>query len=342
MDRVEARLEIGDGPPHYLAIQRHPPEEAVALVAAALGTRVRRVGKDTIGASHAVYFLTLEDGREVVARLSIHAEHDLARDLWATEVCRQQGVPAPQVLAARTDRSQGTPFAVLSRLPGLPAKGVALSPPEREVVFAQMGRFLARIHRLRLAGYGELRPVQRHVADVPLAARYAGTAPSLFDFVLSGVERPLRELDALRSHPSWPAGALSTAYVQRLLACYARERDLLNLRQAVLVHGDYRLKNALLDGSRVSGIVDYELATAGDPAMDLAWLRFQDVRTDAERAAVWRGYGSVPDALIERRLLLYELWWTLRRLWWDVMTHNGDETTESLTNLDRTVEQLER
>jgi aminoglycoside phosphotransferase (APT) family kinase protein len=300
------------------------------------------VGKDTIGASHAVYFLTLEDGREVVARLAIHAEHDLARDLWATEVCRHAGVPAPEALAVRTDRSQGTPFAVLSRLPGRPANDVALSPREREGVFAQMGRHLARIHRIRLAGYGELQAVQRPGAHVPLAARYAGTAPSLFDFVLRGVERTLRELDALRAHPSWPAGALSTASVQRLLACYSREHDLLTLRQAVLVHGDYRLKNALLDGSRVSGIVDYELATAGDPAMDLAWLRFQDVRTDAEWAAVWRGYGAVPDASIECRLLLYELWWTLRRLWWDVMTHDGDETAASLANLDRIVEQLER
>jgi hypothetical protein len=76
--------------------------------------------------------------------------------------------------------------------------------------------------------------------------------------------------------------------------------------------------------------------------MDLAWLRFQDVRTDAEWSAVWRGYGSAPIASLERRLLFYELWWTLRRLWWDVMTHDGDETAASLANLDRIVEQLER
>ena len=333
--------EIADGPPHYLAIQRHAPEEAVALVEAAMAAHVRRVGKDTIGASHAVYFLTLEDGREVVARLAIHADHDLARDLWATEVCRRHGVPAPEVLAARTDRSRGTPFAVLSRLPGHPAKDVTLAPHERAVVFEQMGRYLARIHRVHLAGYGELQPAEGAGAGSPLEARYAGMAPSLFDFVLSGVKRTLGELDALRSHPSWPTEALPAAYVERLLACYTREHDRLNLQDSVLVHGDYRLKNALLDGSRVTGIVDYELGTAGDPAMDLAWLRFQDVRTDAEWSAVWRGYGSAPNASLERRLLLYELWWTLRRLWWDVMTHDAEETVESLANLDRIVEQLD-
>ena len=107
--------------PHYAAIQRHASEEADSLVQDALGVGVSRVEKDVVGASHAIYFLQLGDGREVVARVAIHPEHDVARDLWAMEVCRARGVPAPRVLAAHTDRAAGTPFAVLSRLPGNPA-----------------------------------------------------------------------------------------------------------------------------------------------------------------------------------------------------------------------------
>jgi hypothetical protein len=55
MDEPARPLE---GPPHYPVIQRHLPEEAIVLTEKALHTRVRAVRKDTIGASHAIYFLT--------------------------------------------------------------------------------------------------------------------------------------------------------------------------------------------------------------------------------------------------------------------------------------------
>src|SRR5207237_9023128 len=39
-----------------------------------------------------------------------------------------------------------------------------------------------------------------------------------------------------------------------------------------LVHGDYRLGNPMVDGDRVSGVLDWELAHVGDPTEDLGWL----------------------------------------------------------------------
>jgi aminoglycoside phosphotransferase (APT) family kinase protein len=42
---------------------------------------------------------------------------------------------------------------------------------------------------------------------------------------------------------------------------------------AVLVHGDYSLRNVLLDGDRVSAILDWELCSVSHPAEDLAYMR---------------------------------------------------------------------
>jgi aminoglycoside phosphotransferase (APT) family kinase protein len=39
-----------------------------------------------------------------------------------------------------------------------------------------------------------------------------------------------------------------------------------------LVHGDYRVGNCLVDGGRISGILDWELAHVGDPRFDLGYL----------------------------------------------------------------------
>ena len=86
----------------------------------------------------------------------------------------------------------------------------------------------------------------------------------------------------------------------------------------------------------MTGIVDFELAEAGDPAMDLAWLRVEDVRNEREWEAVCRGYGLTVDTAFEQRLRLYELWWRLRRLWWEVMTRDEGAVRSGL----RSVEQL--
>jgi len=40
----------------------------------------------------------------------------------------------------------------------------------------------------------------------------------------------------------------------------------------VLVHGDFRLGNLMVDGDGLVGVLDWELAHVGDPAEDLGWL----------------------------------------------------------------------
>ena len=42
--------------------------------------------------------------------------------------------------------------------------------------------------------------------------------------------------------------------------------------RTVLVHGDFKPGNALLDGDRIVALLDWELAHLGDPAEDLGWV----------------------------------------------------------------------
>jgi aminoglycoside phosphotransferase (APT) family kinase protein len=42
---------------------------------------------------------------------------------------------------------------------------------------------------------------------------------------------------------------------------------------AVLTHGDFSLRNVLLDGDRISAILDWELCCVSHPAEDLAYIR---------------------------------------------------------------------
>jgi aminoglycoside phosphotransferase (APT) family kinase protein len=42
--------------------------------------------------------------------------------------------------------------------------------------------------------------------------------------------------------------------------------------RTVIMHGDFRLSNLLVEGSRITAVLDWELSTLGDPLADLAWL----------------------------------------------------------------------
>ena len=77
----------------------------------------------------------------------------------------------------------------------------------------------------------------------------------------------------------------------------------LNPRMDALLHGDYHPLNVMADGARITGVLDWPNALAGDPRADLARtfaiLRYPPgLRTNrVERAAItlflrcwWRGY----------------------------------------------------
>lgn len=42
-----------------------------------------------------------------------------------------------------------------------------------------------------------------------------------------------------------------------------------------LVHGDYRIGNCLVDRGRITGVLDWELSTVGDPRFDLGYMSLQ-------------------------------------------------------------------
>ena len=57
--------------------------------------------------------------------------------------------------------------------------------------------------------------------------------------------------------------------------------------RVVLVHGDYKPGNVLLDGSRVTALLDWELAHLGDPLEDIGWMTQPLRRREHVIAGAW-------------------------------------------------------
>ncbi len=174
--------------------------------------------------------------------------HDVIREAGVLQRAATTGVPVPAVAGVCAEPEvTGAPFFVMEHVEGAilrrPEDFARFPRPEQRARIAEsLVRELARLHRADLAAAGW------------------GARASQRGFL----ERQLQRWSA-----NWEAGRI------RELDDIARTLELLRAavppqQRAAIVHGDFRLDNCLLDPSgTVVGVLDWELATVGDPLADL-------------------------------------------------------------------------
>jgi aminoglycoside phosphotransferase (APT) family kinase protein len=176
--------------------------------------------------------------------------HDMGREFRVQDALRQTGVRVPAMLGLCTDSAViGTPFYVMEHVEG--------------TVYSDV-RQLHEIGPSRAARLGE-----RLVDTLAVLHQVDPDAVGLVNlgrpdgFLARQVHRWSAQLDASRSRP--------LAGVDELRARLAA--DVPETERVALVHGDYRLDNVLIDADdQVAALLDWEMATLGDPLTDLALL----------------------------------------------------------------------
>ncbi|WP_205695911.1 phosphotransferase family protein [Conexibacter sp. SYSU D00693] len=192
-----------------------------------------------------------------------------AKELRALVAARDAGVPVPEPLCAEPAGGRfGTAGYVAALVPGTssPRRVLALDDGARLAVAQDLGAALGA-----LAGVDA-----SDVVDVPAGGAVGAVLADLAE-----------ELDAVAPERAVLAVAL------RVLELHPPpEAD------PVLVHGDFRLGNVLVDGGRVRAIIDWEFCRAGDPAEDLGFLCLRPWRfgADGRRAGGLAGLEPVLDA----------------------------------------------
>jgi aminoglycoside phosphotransferase (APT) family kinase protein len=184
------------------------------------------------------------------------------------------GVTVPEPLFACADAAVlGKPFFVMRRVAGSAlGRPITLDPAleaARPEIAERLGRELARLQTVRppRAGLAFLPPYDGPRAQISEFRAYLDRHPN---------PRPVLDW-ALR----WA------------------ETHLPDKLPAVLCHRDFRTGNYMLDGTRLTAILDWEFAGWGDPDEDIGWLcckgwRFGRLDREAggiaERAPFYRGY----------------------------------------------------
>jgi aminoglycoside phosphotransferase (APT) family kinase protein len=216
-----------------------------------------------LGEGHSnLTFLVARGGQRWVLRRPPRGEilpgtHEMDREYRVMDAIAASGmpVPVPRPVALCTDPGYiGVPFYLMTYVDGVVVRGPIPPPfdaPEhRRAIGHELVDRLADIHALDWQAIG-LEGLARKPEE--FLARNIRRMQQLYDAVRHREVPEVEEAgDWIRSH----------APVQR---------------DVTLTHGDYKLDNVMLSPDvppRIVAVVDWEIATIGDPLVDLGWLLY--------------------------------------------------------------------
>tara|TARA_B110000503_G_scaffold13843_1_gene18714 strand:+ start:337 stop:1800 length:1464 start_codon:yes stop_codon:yes gene_type:complete len=176
--------------------------------------------------------------------MSVVDEYSLIGSVYASGVC------APEPLAIdSSDKVFGSPFILMEKMPGDCLGHMFNIPDLRSVALVtDIAVKLAAVHNIPL---------------IKLGAQINGSN-------LRSSENALKWIAG--SEAAWKASNLPSTAFTTAFEWLRYHADLYDNSPRALVHGDYGLNNLLIEGDRVTGILDWEHAHIGNPAYDLGYF----------------------------------------------------------------------
>jgi aminoglycoside phosphotransferase (APT) family kinase protein len=235
-----------------------------------------QVERHRAGHSNETFFIR-RSGHEWVLRRPprgafLPTAHDVLREHRVLSALAGTPVRAPRpVLACPDPEVIGAPFFLMERVGGVVVRDTLpgwFDATSRRALGPELVEALAELHAVDwravgLEGWGKPtgyleRQIRRWAGQAQLAARFT---------------RPLPDLATVRE---W------------------LEENLPGSPPATIVHGDFKLDNVVLaPPGRIVALLDWEMATIGDPLADLGYL-----------LSFWREPGDPPDAVMGDQMRL--------------------------------------
>ncbi|MDE9366144.1 phosphotransferase family protein [Luteipulveratus sp. YIM 133132] len=244
------------------------------------------------GASNLTYLLEYEQ-RDLVLRRppagrKARSAHDMRREFTIQDRLRTAFPYVPRMVGFCDDDAViGSDFYVMERLDGLiPHKempaGVTLSPEEARALCRRVLDVLADLHAVDVEATG--------LSDLRRGAGYVGRQVAGWSDRYRKART--RNVGSFEKVMAW----LDANQPPDLRSC--------------LIHNDYRLDNVVLDKddpTRVIGVLDWEMATIGDPLMDLGGALAYWVQADDDLAfRLFRRQPSHLPGMLTRREIVHE------------------------------------
>lgn len=209
--------------------------------------------------------------------------HDMSREYRVMTALAPTDVPVPATYLLCDDEGvTGAPFYVMEFVPGTvyraPEQTETLSIAERRDLSSRMMDVLADLHAIDPAAVG------------------LGDFGRPDGFLERQVRRWSKQLESSYSRELEGITELRDSLAARVP----------DTRRATVVHGDYRLDNVVVGDGDISAVLDWEMATLGDPLTDLGllvvyWEGFNGIERNPIAKGIGPEYGFPPAReLLER------------------------------------------
>jgi aminoglycoside phosphotransferase (APT) family kinase protein len=156
-------------------------------------------------------------------------------------------LPKPYALES-TGKVLDGPFIIFEKTSGGLIGNNFQSPARNAALAVDVAACLAQVHRTPISLLPKLRGAN-----------------------LSAVAQARSEID--KSRADWSALNRSLPLMDAAFDWLYAHVDRADGERGI-VHGDYNFNNLLIDGDRISAIVDWEFLHIGNPAADLGWFRY--------------------------------------------------------------------
>ena len=273
--------------------------DIIAHINQRLGTSYKTIGRYAAGEGGGATQIIDDDQNRYVLKFSARHEFRPEHAARATKLLRGLGYPASEYVTFGT--VEQTSYSLQGELRGAPI-GLRIQP----ALLPQ----LLHLNDLQLGqGDDENDEPQRVIR---------GVMEGYADFCV---------IDTFRVYSAESARMLRV--LQRLVAGRASECR----KRNDIVHFDFHPNNILIEGERITGVIDWEGSESGDCAFDLATLLFYTWRFEEFRDQLWR-------ALLERTtrgaIAVYLAHMIVRQLDWS-MRHHTRATVDQYMRIARDI-----
>lgn len=255
----------------------------------------------------------LDSGKEVIIRCFpkgvkngyFHVEK-LAADL-----ARDHNLPSYKTYAIHDMKDKDDlAFHVIEKMPGVALQRHLESYPadEKSLVF-EIGSMLARLNKIEVVGFGPFNNEKAKTGELK------GLHNNLESSIYAGLDFNLDVLVAEKI-----INMNQSSYVKSLF----QNNELLESKKSYLIHNDFADWNVLVDGKKITAILDFDECVGGDPIQDIAcWSTFFD---PARLELFLDGYWSIADKpadfldkfeLFRLRYIISKMTLRIRRYNWE-------------------------
>lgn len=218
---------------------------------------------DSWGSSHVIYFVnTREKSEPLVLRTNLgfnsQPEVVMLAEKLITQKVSKLGIPTNKIIHVDVSRKQ-FPFdfqiqeMLVGEDPEISFKG---TEDEYNQLSFDLGVKVAKYHQLTFPLFG------RFDRKLVLKNKLQGTKQSFFDYITTCLNDDLSYLTKSK--------IISLPKSNQIKKLFKEHKKIININKGVLVHHDLADHNIRFQGSKVTGIFDWEAAVIGDPVLDLA------------------------------------------------------------------------